>query len=140
MNLHCIFKGSISIANPKQGLEDLKGAEEIVIAKNETQIVFDYPLREAFVFTETAPALAAPSSSSYFTRKALVQVIADRYKKIYDEERETSTIEETLIPGMDNRDETNGKYGIRLHVITDLYLERVWYNPITNCCLLDVGS
>ena len=55
----------------------------------------------------------------------LVNGIFDMYHQIYKEENESSNIKEDYIPGMYNRVETNGKYGIWGHVIGDLVIEEI---------------
>jgi hypothetical protein len=78
-----------------------------------------YPLRNEFSFPISA------SSSKGFTRAELVRKIADLYKKVYEEEAQTSKI--PVIPmeqrkHLINRNETNGKYGIWGHDLDDLVL------------------
>ena len=54
--------------------------------------------------------------------------IQEKYKQVYKEEEEsaaTKTIPMNSREGLSNRNETNGKYGIWGHDLTDLYLTDV---------------
>jgi hypothetical protein len=56
----------------------------------------------------------------------LAWIIAKAYQKIYREEDKTSSIKaDKAKPGMNNRNKTNGTYGIWGHDFKDLYLEHI---------------
>jgi hypothetical protein len=109
--------------------------DEIVIIEENIKIEFDYPLQNVFTFDFV--------SSGGFTRKHLVELIAKTYQQIYQEEDQSSQVQ--VIPMENrttllNRNQTNGKYGIWGHDISDLWLEGIHYNTSTNTVLLDIGS
>jgi len=76
----------------------------------------------------------------------MIDAICKKYKEIYKEEEETSTIKEAPV-GMCasgiylmNRKRTNGKYGIWGHVIEDLYLDRLELDTENKVLILGVES
>lgn len=113
--------------------------DEVVIKDEDIKIVFDYPLNGEFLFDF--------HSDNGFQRKQLVELIAQTYQKIYDEENATIQ-EQQVIPietriekgGLMNRNQTDGKYGIWGHDIGDLWLEGIEYNPDTKTVCLSIGS
>ena len=104
-------------------------------------LVIDYPMTN--VYRET---LSSPTGT--FTREQLCKAVAEAYQRINDEERETSTLPvETIAernPGcrlkLTNRAATNGKWGISNHVLGDLLLLDITYNPVTSELDLGVDS
>jgi len=125
----------VSLTNVKNDLKMMLNVDEIVINNNRNKcmtLVFDYPLEKEFVFDLPFPSEAG------FTRGQLVTAIADKYKQIYKEEEETSTLPVESISdrcervgytgpgsGYINRAQTNGKYGIWGHDLGDLALSDV---------------
>ncbi len=101
----------------------------------------NYPMTN--VYRETLSSL-----SGAFTCEQLCKAVAEAYQRIYDEERETTTPPvETVAersPGcclkLTNRAATNGKWGILNHVLGDLLLYDITYNPVTNELELGVDS
>lgn len=90
---------------------------EIVIKCDKIIVIYDYPLKGDFEFEHFS------KNPNGFTRKEIAKQIMKRYKKIYKEEKETSTIKEgPAAPGSFNRNTTSGKYGIWGHGIGDLIL------------------
>jgi hypothetical protein len=138
---------------------DEKGAfikhDEVVITDKDIKVSFDYPLKQKFLFDF--------HSDQGFTRKQLVELIANTYKNIYEEEERTANEYEytykneadeacictsKVIPidirvqmgSLMNRNRTDGKYGIWGHDIEDLWLEGISYNPQTMIVSLSIGS
>ena len=105
----------------KPDVINLMQKEVIVIKEHNVTLIIDYPLNK--------PCIIELSSDNGFSRENLVKVIAKKYKEIYNEEENTASIK-TVPPsertGMYNRNETNGKYGIWGHDISDLVLTSVW--------------
>lgn len=66
--------------------------------------------------------------------------VMDAYEEVYETERQTSAVEEGLIPGMYNRVRTNGKYGIWGHELGDLLLVGMKYDPKKNIVDLTVDT
>lgn len=134
----------IHLADPAEDLEGMKGADDRVIDRSSIQVLYSYPLGttgpsalektlDGWVFEETAPA-------GFFTRADLVRAIASRYKAIYAEEEATTQVEPHFIPGMLNRAPSNGKYAIWGHVLDDLLLHTVTYEPEHDVYTLGIDS
>lgn len=85
-------------------------AAKLATKRKQIAIKFDYPLNNPIELTF--------KSKNGFTLGDLFCCIYTGYKKIYREEGDAP-----MIPGMYNRQTSNGKYGIWGHVIDDLYLE-----------------
>ena len=118
----------------------MRGKEECVLRTKHVTLVIDYPL--TVVYKEE---LHAPEGA--FTREALCLAVRKAYQRIYDEERETSTLrEESLtdrIPGgltLLNRASTNGKWGLKLHGLGDLDLYSLHYDPAENELIVEVDT
>lgn len=79
------------------------------------QVIIDYPLSKPTTLTihRTGPV----------TVLDFVTAVGAMYRTIYQEEARTSRVVEGTVPGMLNRNRTEGKYGICSHGINDLYLE-----------------
>lgn len=88
--------------------------DEIVIKEEKVKLKIDYPT--------TNPYVTLLENVGGFTRKLLIELICKHYKKMYDEENESTIINAGHIPGMFNRNHTDGKYGIWGHDIEDLML------------------
>lgn len=112
----------ISIQNPENSLENLIGKDEIIVESNKAILVIDYPLNN--------PVEIEISSEKQegFTRKDLILIVSQEYKRIYNEEEESADTK-TIAPGdregLMNRNQTDGKYGIWGHDINDLDLSAV---------------
>jgi len=128
----------VNLSNVKKDLKRMLNVDDIVIAKRHKTIslVFDYPLEKEVVFDLESP------DGGGFTRGQLVSAIANKYKQIYKEEEETSSLpvesmseRSTRVgftgPGSGNinRAQTNGKYGIWGHDLEDLALSDVVFCP-----------
>lgn len=69
-----------------------------------------------------------------FTRRQLVEQVAKTYRQIYEEEKASK--ESSPLP----EDETDGKYRIWGHDISELVLEGMIYRPATKTIILQIGS
>jgi hypothetical protein len=102
-------------------IKHLIGKEDIVLKDETVTLIIDYPLDN--------PDFSELVSKNGFTRQGLVEAIAKRYHEIYDEEEQSATIKTVPLEkrtGMYNRNETNGKYHIWGHDISDLVLTSIW--------------
>ncbi|WPU92969.1 hypothetical protein SNE25_26960 [Mucilaginibacter sabulilitoris] len=100
-------------------ISNLIDKDQIVIPKKIT-VIIDYPLTNEYRFTL--------ASATGFTREQLVRAISDHYHKLYQDEEASATIK--TIPVNErktvyNRNQTNGKYRIWGHDISDLVLASV---------------
>lgn len=92
------------------GEVELVDAKKPVTKRKQITIQFDYPLHK--------PTSLVFKSKRGFTLKDLFRCVYVGYNKIYREEGVAP-----MIPGMYNRQTSNGKYGIWGHIMEDLYLE-----------------
>lgn len=102
----------------------LVNPDEIVITEKEIYITASYPF--------SRDNRVKYSSDTGFTRKMLGTLVCKLYQDMYKEERETTTeVEETIESRTKgrvkllNRAETNGKWGIWGHDLSDLDLAAV---------------
>lgn len=110
----------ISIDEPQRDLPSLLNKEEVVISENKVTLIIDYPLTNEF--------RAYINSTNGFTRERLINEISKSYFMLYEEEEKTATIKTVPVKerkGLYNRNETNGKYGILGHDISDLVLSEI---------------
>lgn len=91
-----------------------------------------YPLSRPFVFMY--------KFNSRGELDPLIEEICKNYKLIYDLEDKTSDVEADYIPGMLNRNITNGTYGIWGHAIGDLALCSLYIDTKSNKIKLGVDS
>ncbi|WP_121808925.1 hypothetical protein [Mucilaginibacter kameinonensis] len=111
----------ISLDHPEKQIDSLIGANEVVLPYKKVTLIIDYPLTRQAV-------LEISSQTENFTRKDLILAISKKYHEIYEEE--TKTAQTKVVPpdqrnGVINRNETEGKYGICCHDLTDLDLGSV---------------
>jgi len=109
-----------SIGKPEKDFPTLIDRDIIVIDENKITIIIDYPLTHEYRFDMV--------SNNGFTRVQLLKEISKQYYNIYDEEEKSATIK--TVPPKDrtttyNRNQTNGKYGIWGHDISDMDLEEI---------------
>jgi hypothetical protein len=97
----------------------------------EINIEYSYPLSNSVIFSFIT------NNQLGFTRAELAKKICDCYKQIYDAEDAVGY--PGHIPGMLNRNESNGQYGIWGHDIGDLLLHSV-YQVNDNLFKLGVDS
>ena len=95
----------------KENLPD----EVILPPFNKFTLVIDYPLSTPYHYK-------FETGENGMTREDFVKLCVDSYHYIYAVEEDTSTVKPALIPGMYNRIETNGQYGIWGHSLDDLIL------------------
>ena len=124
----------VSIENPKDDLANLVDLKKVVINQNRVTIIIDYPLTNEYRFDVI--------SKSGFTRELLLSEISKHYYKLYEEEEKSATIK-TLPQDkrtIANRNQTNGKYGIWGHDISDLDLSEILvYKTITGQIILSLN-
>lgn len=109
-----------SIEKPKQDIPNLLNKDETVIRDTVIKIIIDYPLTNQYEFSLT--------SATGFSRQQLLLEISNCYYKLYEEEEKTASIKTVPVAKrttMYNRNQTNGKYGIWGHDITDLVLNEI---------------
>jgi hypothetical protein len=109
----------ISLYDGSDDIRHMKHAEAIVIPQSSITMVVTYPMERPHEFVLTAP------SSTGFTRGELARQICLLYRRIYREENETTSAPPPMIPGLLNRGPTSGRYGIRMHYLSDLLLHTV---------------
>ena len=91
--------------------------DEVVTDSPQIEIVFDYPLSKAVV-------LPYSNGDRPLTRVEFWCAVYEGYTQIYREEDESEG-ETDNIPGMLNRQQSEGPHGIWGHHIGDLYIECV---------------
>ena len=111
----------IDLDSPKRTIKHLVDPDEIVIPYQKVALMIDYPLARPVFFELSSP-------SKGFTRKQIVLAISKKYHEIYDEEERTAatkTIPMAQRKTLANRNETDGKYGIWGHDLSDLMLDTI---------------
>ena len=111
----------ISIENAKDELKNLIDADKIILPYKTVKIIIDYPLNVPAIFDIT-------TTGEGFTRKQLITEISEKYHEIYEAEESsatTKTIPKDKRTGLINRNQTDGKYGIWGHDISDLDLSQI---------------
>ncbi len=121
-----IFKDGImpwiDIERPEEEINRLIDADEIIIQPDTCFLIIDYPLKNPAKFTIT------PGKNG-MSRKEFVWLVNEKYYEIYAEEENTSHIK--TIPKKErkqllNRNETDGRYGIWGHDLSDLALNTLY--------------
>lgn len=95
--------------------------DEVVLPYSEVNIEIDYPLDSIYIGV-------LKSTQKGFTRKELIKEISKRYHQIYIDEEATAKIKTIPIEKREdliNRNQTDGKYGIWGHDLSDLYLNEI---------------
>ena len=110
-----------TIDSAQQKIANLIDPDELVLSYQKVKIMFDYPLAKP-IFLELT------SLTKGFTRKQIILAISKKYHEIYEEEEKTAKTK--TIPLKDrkklaNRNETDGKYGIWGHDLSDLDLDDI---------------
>jgi hypothetical protein len=103
--------------------------EEDILPAGKYTLKITYPLSNPYIQTI--------DSEVPIKRKSLVKLIAVAYRYIYIVEKQSSEVAPALIPGMLNRIQTNGTFGIWGHSLGDLMLHTVYVdedNVITVEC------
>ena len=125
-----IFKDGIepwiSLESPQKDLPRLKNANEVVLSCDSASVIIDYPIRDYVIFVIRG--------RKNFSRKDLVLEISKIYHQMYVDEENSATIK--TLPMKDrkimNRNETDGKYGIWGHDLSDLVLTSIKIFKNTN--------
>lgn len=131
-------------------LDNIINPDEIIF-KNEIDVIFSYPLNDAYEFK------LINNNHGGITRYDLLNFIKKTYNDIYKQEEETAsqqvwefndeTYTGKVLP-MElrlknclfmNRHKTDGTYGIWGHDLGDLYLEGLQYNETTKKLYLSIG-
>jgi len=116
----------IELGEANDLLKKIIGKDEVVIKNTTATLIIDYPLNKPFTLKML--------SKKGFTRAMLLKTIVDSYKRIYKEEETTATVKTTPAdqrPIM-NRNQTNGKYGVWGHDLTDLALTGILVYQLPN--------
>lgn len=126
-----------SLRNIEDGLGVSRDPNEVVFTSDQPmKVLIDYPLDTEVTF-EIEPV------DGKFVRKYLVEKIIRKYMEIYREEAKSTQVE--VIPKdqrvfLLNRNQTDGKYGIWGHDLSDLSLRAMELNPSTGEWLLEIDS
>jgi PBP1b-binding outer membrane lipoprotein LpoB len=111
----------ISLENTDTEIERLVNKETIIIPFSTITILIDYPLNNPAEFEIT-------SKANGFNREELAMAVSKKYHKIYAEEDNSASQQTIPIEkreGLINRNETNGKYEIWGHDLSDLDMSSV---------------
>lgn len=110
----------INIKKANAQIAQLENPNQILISQTSARLIIDYPLNN--------PAIIEITNPNGFSRKDLILIISEKYNEIYTEEEasaKTKTIPLQERKGLVNRNQTDGKYGIWGHDITDLNLSGI---------------
>jgi hypothetical protein len=111
----------INLENTTKEIDRLIDGEEIVLPFTSITIIIDYTLKNQVTFDIT-------TTTKGFSRNELAIIISKKYHEIYQEEEKSTAV--VVIPidqrkDMVNRNQTNGKYGICCHDLSDLDLSSI---------------
>ena len=111
----------INLDSPEIRIANLIEADVIVIPYEKVKLKIDYPISKPVFFHLSG-------AKKGFTRKQIILAISKKYHQMYDEEEKTAKIK--AIPMKDrktlaNRNQTDGKYGIWGHDLSDLDLDSI---------------
>jgi hypothetical protein len=115
------FVSWISLDSPENRLINLVDADVVVIPYQKVKLRIDYPVAKPVFFLLSG-------AEKGFTRKQIILAISKTYHEMYDEEEKIAKIK--TVPLKDrktlaNRNETDGKYGIWGHDLSDLELNSI---------------
>jgi hypothetical protein len=108
----------ISLENPDSEIGNLIDADVMVLQSQKVTIIIDYPLNNPATFEMT-------TIERGFTRKQLIQEVSKRYHEIYKLEENSATTKTVPMDkreGLINRNQTDGKFGVWGHDLSDLDL------------------
>jgi|JI9StandDraft_1071089.scaffolds.fasta_scaffold14130_3 hypothetical protein len=111
----------VSIDSPEINSNKLVDADKIILPYQSVKIYIDYPLNHPASFV-------IKTNEMGFTRRQLITEISGKYHQIYKLEETTADTKTTPVDqrqGLVNRNETDGKYGIWGHDISDLDLSTI---------------
>jgi hypothetical protein len=115
--------------------EDLRlDKDEIVVRQRQVEVEYTYPLTRPVRFTHTT------SNPDGFSRREICEQIMQKYHDIFAEEEADAGGDPGTIPGMWNRQTTQGRYGIWGHSLDQLVLHTIIYHSDTNTCTLGIDS
>jgi hypothetical protein len=111
----------INLQEAEKEIDRLIDADKIILPYPVATLVIDYPLNKPAQFE-------LKTNTEGWTKKALINEISQKYHDIYKEEEGSAT--QKTIPmekreGISNRNQTNGKYGIWGHDLSDLDLSSI---------------
>lgn len=112
--------GGIRLDSPENEIRGLRQPNEEVIPYQRVILFVEYPLNKPVFVELTGPARG-------FTRIEIVLAINKAYRRIYEEEEETARIKTLPMAQrkIENRNTTDGKYGIWGHDLSDLVLNSI---------------
>jgi hypothetical protein len=116
------FPGGLHIDDPDKSISLLQKPDEIVIPFEHAILVIDWPLTNPARIAITAPIVQG------FTRRELVKTICEEYSNVYEAEEGTAHNKPTLPserPPGENRNRTDGVYGIWGHDLAELRLTAI---------------
>ena len=111
----------ININNPAKNIDSLIKPDEVVLLFSQVTLIIDYPLKNPASFDISA-------TGNGFSRRQLIQIISEKYHEIYAEEEKTAEAKTVPVDKRDtllNRNQTDGKYGIWGHDLSDLDLDSI---------------
>lgn len=111
----------ISLEEPEKEIHRLIDTDKAVLPFNKVILIIDYPVKSPVYIPLT-------SNGDGFSRKQLITAISQQYHAMFKEEEITATNKTTPLEkreGLQNRNETNGKYGIWGHDLSDLDLSYI---------------
>lgn len=126
-------KGDADCKKWAEGYQKLDPKEVVLAPDKEFILKITYPL--------TIPCeVKMKTGKKGITRLALVKKVITTYRKIYEVEDSTTNEKPGYIPGMCNRNRTDGKFGIWGHDIGDLMLCSAHLDSKKNIITLGVDS
>lgn len=116
--------------------------EEIrsMVINPDAKVIEDEKIKIRFTYPLSVKIFLEYESKGGFTRMDLFRCIYQGYKKIYDEEEGTAPDPGSVSATVLNRAKSSGKYGIWGHFLSELYLERIIYNPSNKTVDMFIGS
>ena len=117
----------------EKGEPELDHNEKVLQGSKDYKLEIDYPLSRPCILDSRTPSVGV-------SRINFVEAVVQAYRDIYDAEDETSKVKAGNIPGMFNRNTTDGKYGIWGHDIGDLMLHTAYVDEETGIITLGVDS
>lgn len=111
----------ISLEEPLKEIDRLIDPDKTVLSDNKVILIIDYPVM-------TPVYIPLVSEGTGFSRRQLITAISRQYHAMFKEEEETSATKTVPLDkreGIINRNQTNGKYGIWGHDLSDLDLSSI---------------
>lgn len=132
MNIDCSIHISSFLANkPKGEYDEYPKPGSLNLEPGDYVFKYDYPL--------STPAEFKRKLSSKTSARSILRFAARDYKRIYD--LEDGKVGKTgTIPGMYNRNTSDGPYGIWGHYMGDLFFEGIYINVDKRLITFCIGS